>query len=172
MREDNRAIHSGRRAAHRRRPRIRPRCPPPGRRRPGSTGMPTRPPSVRIFLSTRPTDMRRGFDERARMTTEEIKQDLLSGALFVFRNRRGGSPGRSWRGAVWTRGAGGLNLVMQSDDRVAQSVEQRTSTKGRAPTRSLSREETEPRRVNAAVCWDALKARATTTSSATANVKV
>ncbi|QDV34417.1 IS66 family insertion sequence element accessory protein TnpB [Tautonia plasticadhaerens] len=47
------------------------------------------PPSVRIFLAARPADMRRGFDGLARMTTEVIRQDPLSGALFVFRNRRG-----------------------------------------------------------------------------------
>ncbi len=47
------------------------------------------PPSVRIFVSARPADMRRGFDGLARMTTEVIKQDPLSGSLFVFRHRRG-----------------------------------------------------------------------------------
>ena len=47
------------------------------------------PPSVRIFLAAGPADMRRGFDGLARMTIEVIKQDPLSGSLFVFRNRRG-----------------------------------------------------------------------------------
>jgi transposase len=47
------------------------------------------PPSVRIYLATRPADMRRGFDGLARMTTEVIRQGPLSGALFVFRNRKG-----------------------------------------------------------------------------------
>jgi transposase len=47
------------------------------------------PPTVRIYFSARPADMRRGFDGLARMTTEVIQQDPLSGALFVFRNRKG-----------------------------------------------------------------------------------
>jgi transposase len=47
------------------------------------------PPTVRIFLASGPADMRRGFDGLARMTTEVIRQDPFSGALFVFRNRRG-----------------------------------------------------------------------------------
>ena len=49
----------------------------------------TWPPSVRIFLAAAPADMRRGFDGLARMATEVIRQDPASGALFVFRNRRG-----------------------------------------------------------------------------------
>jgi transposase len=47
------------------------------------------PPTVRIFLATRPADMRRGFDGLAALTTQVIGQDPLSGHLFVFRNRRG-----------------------------------------------------------------------------------
>ena len=42
---------------------------------------------VRIFVCTEPTDMRRGFDGLCGMTRELIRQDPLSGAFFLFRNR-------------------------------------------------------------------------------------
>ena len=47
------------------------------------------PPSVRIFVCLHPTDMRRSFDGLARMASEVLEQDPLSGHLFVFGNRRG-----------------------------------------------------------------------------------
>ena len=47
------------------------------------------PSAVRIYLCTRPTDMRRGFDRLAEMVRQEIGQDPLSGHLFVFRSRVG-----------------------------------------------------------------------------------
>lgn len=49
----------------------------------------TLPPSVRVFLAAEPTDMRRSFDTLAAMTREVLKQDPLSGHLFVFGGRRG-----------------------------------------------------------------------------------
>jgi transposase len=42
---------------------------------------------VRIFVCTEPTDMRRSFDGLCGMTRELIRQDPLSGAFFLFRNR-------------------------------------------------------------------------------------
>lgn len=45
--------------------------------------------SVRIWLSTGPTDMRRGFDRLAEQARVVTGQDPLSGHLFLFRSRRG-----------------------------------------------------------------------------------
>ena len=47
------------------------------------------PSAVRIFLCTEPTDMRRGFDRLAEMVRSVIRQDPLSGHMFIFRSRRG-----------------------------------------------------------------------------------
>lgn len=47
------------------------------------------PPALRIWLCTRPADMRRSFDGLAEMVRQQLKQDPLSGQLFVFRNKRG-----------------------------------------------------------------------------------
>lgn len=45
--------------------------------------------SVRIWLCTGPTDMRRGFDRLAEQARVVTQQDPLSGHLFLFRSRGG-----------------------------------------------------------------------------------
>jgi transposase len=47
------------------------------------------PSAVRIFLCTRPTDMRKGFDALSGSVQECFGQDPLTGHLFLFVNRRG-----------------------------------------------------------------------------------
>jgi len=47
------------------------------------------PPSVRIFVASRPVDLRRSFDGLAALTQEQLELDPWSGHLFVFRNRSG-----------------------------------------------------------------------------------
>jgi transposase len=49
----------------------------------------TLPPSTRIFVATRPADMRRGFDGLVALVRDFLGGDPFSGHLFVFRNRRG-----------------------------------------------------------------------------------
>ena len=49
----------------------------------------TFPPSVRIFVATVPTDLRRSFDSLAEMTRQVLGQEPLSGHLYVYRNRAG-----------------------------------------------------------------------------------
>jgi len=47
------------------------------------------PATVRIFVCLVAVDMRRSFDGLAALTEQVIRQDPLSGHLFVFRGRRG-----------------------------------------------------------------------------------
>jgi transposase len=49
----------------------------------------TLPPSTRVFLATKPADMRRGFDGLFALVRDFLGEDPLSGHLFVFRNRHG-----------------------------------------------------------------------------------
>ena len=43
---------------------------------------------IRIFISTKPTDMRKGFDGLAAIVEHQWGDSPLSGNLFVFSNRR------------------------------------------------------------------------------------
>jgi transposase len=47
------------------------------------------PPAVRIWLSLAPADLRKGFDALAELVRQHLRDDPLSGHIFVFRNRRG-----------------------------------------------------------------------------------
>jgi transposase len=49
----------------------------------------TLPPSTRVFVATKPADMRRGFDGLFALVRDFLGEDPLSGHLFVFRNRVG-----------------------------------------------------------------------------------
>lgn len=48
----------------------------------------TLPASVRIYVAAEAMDLRRGFDGLAAATRSVIREDPLSGHLFVFTNRR------------------------------------------------------------------------------------
>ena len=43
---------------------------------------------VQVWLCTEPTDMRRSFDGLSGMVKHQLREDPLSGQLFVFINRR------------------------------------------------------------------------------------
>ena len=45
------------------------------------------PPAVRIWLSTRPADLRKSFDGLAALVRDGLRGDPLSGDIFVFRNK-------------------------------------------------------------------------------------
>ena len=46
-------------------------------------------PSVKIFVCTKPVDMRRSFDGLFGLVQSLIGQDPFSGALFLFRSKSG-----------------------------------------------------------------------------------
>jgi transposase len=46
------------------------------------------PAQIRVFLYRLPTDMRKSFHGLVALTESALKQDPLSGSLFVFFNRR------------------------------------------------------------------------------------
>jgi transposase len=46
------------------------------------------PTSVRIWLATQATDLRKSFDSLAELVRQQLDGDPLSGQLFVFRNKR------------------------------------------------------------------------------------
>ena len=48
-------------------------------------------PQSRVFLAREPADFRRGIDGLAALCRQRLREDPMTGAIFVFRNRRGTS---------------------------------------------------------------------------------
>jgi len=46
-------------------------------------------PQSRVLVATAPADFRCGIDGLARRVRQVLPDDPMSGALFIFRNRRG-----------------------------------------------------------------------------------
>jgi transposase len=46
-------------------------------------------PQMKILAAVEPADFRRGIDGLAHLCEEALQQDPFSGAVFVFRNRKG-----------------------------------------------------------------------------------
>ncbi len=60
------------------------------------------PAKVRVFLCTRAVDMRKSFDGLHGLVLEVLRQDPLSGDLFVFLNKRRNSVKLLvWEGDGW-----------------------------------------------------------------------
>ena len=45
-------------------------------------------PDTKVYLSTVATDMRKSFDSLAQLVKDSLSQDVFSGELFVFFNRK------------------------------------------------------------------------------------
>ena len=46
------------------------------------------PATIRVFVAVPPADLRKGYDGLARLAQDVVKEDPLSGHLFVFANRK------------------------------------------------------------------------------------
>jgi transposase len=71
--------------------------------------------TTRVLVATTPVDLRGSFNRLYSLVVEQLKDDPLSGRLFVFANRRQNSPlgstnwstprsrwRRKWRSCVWS----------------------------------------------------------------------
>jgi transposase len=43
---------------------------------------------IRVLVASRPVDFRRGADSLAALVREQLKHDLFSGTIFIFRSKR------------------------------------------------------------------------------------
>ena len=86
------------------------------------------PELVRIYVSTQPTDMRKGFDSLAATVREGLGYDPLSGHLFVFPSRRGDRVKLLWwehdgLALYYRRLEKGTFRFPKADDRETASIE-------------------------------------------------
>lgn len=49
----------------------------------------TIPPGLKVYVATKPMDMRKSFDGMAGLVKEQIKENPFSGHIFVFCSKRG-----------------------------------------------------------------------------------
>jgi transposase len=47
------------------------------------------PSGIKIYIASNALDMRKSFDGMAYLVSKELQQDVYSGSLFVFCNKRG-----------------------------------------------------------------------------------
>lgn len=47
------------------------------------------PPGIKVYISTKPLDMRKSLDGMAYVVSQQLKKDVFSGHIFVFCNKRG-----------------------------------------------------------------------------------
>jgi transposase len=91
---------------------------------------------TRMWLASRPTDMRRGFDSLALVVQETLKRDPHCGHLFVVRGKRGGLINILWHDGQ------GMCLFANTWSAAASC--------GRAPKARRVRS----RPHNSAICWN------------------
>jgi len=46
-------------------------------------------PQMKILLACRPVDFRKGIDSLVALCRQELESDPFTGAIYIFRNRRG-----------------------------------------------------------------------------------
>jgi len=87
--------------------------------------------TTRVFLSTEPTDMRKGFDGLFSLVENVIREDPFSGHLFVFRNQRRDRLKVLW----WDRD--GLAIFYKRLERGSYEFPTDQMTKGSSDSRRL-----------------------------------
>ena len=89
-------------------------------------------PQMRVLVATQAVDFRKGIDGLARLCREQLASDPFSGAVFVFRSRRGTAikllvyDGRGFwlcqkrlsqgRFRYWPKGAGESSLELEAHE--------------------------------------------------------